>query len=298
MARDLKLKDIPEGRRTSIKSVKKHSAYFLSYLDQKDLNFLPVTKFSKKDAIRCVDSWAIKNPHTFNGRLAAIKSYFNLLLDREYIVKNPFGSIKGKRRMKANKPNWTMEEMQIIGGTIRKKNKWLWMATQLAFWGLVRNEELTRLRFKFFDLENWAIRMPGDITKNYKDDIITLPTFLRKDFIEFGFFDYPANYLVFGDGCQPHPNKLISEFGLNGRHKHILKLLARSGDYEKKTGQSFATWRRTGMDYFSRTLTPREFKDHNRHDSFQTTERYLPNRGIIPKISKLERINYKSHSGG
>lgn len=82
---------------------------------------------------------------------------------------------------------------------------------------------------------------------------------------------------------------MISENGINGRHKHILKVLAKAGKYEKKTGQSFSTWRRTGMDYFSKNLTPREFKDHNRHDSFQTIERYLPNRVLIPKISEMVR---------
>ena len=88
----------------------------------------------------------ITNNNTFNTKLTYVKGYFNTFIDDEYIDQNPFDRIKPRRRTKALRQNIEPQDMLVLNQLAKEKNIWLWVAIQLAFWGLVRQEELSRLK--------------------------------------------------------------------------------------------------------------------------------------------------------
>lgn len=280
-------------RRTSVRSYKSHATAFIDYLQKKRLDQLNLSEFNTYYARQYVHYWIkhlkVDNNNSFNTKLTFIKMFFNWLVKNEYIVKNPFSVIEKRRAKKALKDNFTQEEMLLVWKELKEYNVWMWVASQLAFWGLIRQEELARIKFSNFDYEKWCINLSEDMTKNWKADVITLPLFLRKEFKDIGFFEQPINYYIIGRKVQPSREK-IQERKLNDRHKTPLNRLVKKGLFEMRKGISFSSWRRTGMDFYSRKLAPREFKDHNRHESFATTEKYLPHRKIISTVSNLDPI--------
>ena len=284
-------------RRSSKRSHNSHTRQFIEFLKAKDWERMSVEEFTREHARAYTMYWVqkgINNNNTFNTKLIFVKGYFNTFIEAEYIDQNPFDRIKRRRKTKAIRQNIELKDMVVLNQLAKDKNIWLWVSIQLAFWGLVRQEELSRLKFKNFDFKNWCIRLSAEDTKNWKDDVITLPFFLREQFKEIDFFQYPANYYLIGKGIKPGLER-VEERQLHKRFLSILNLATREKLIDNKKGISFSSWRRTGMDYFSHCLPPRLFKDHNRHDSFSTTEHYLPNRKVIDKVSLLENDVFVGH---
>jgi hypothetical protein len=287
--RDEKIAATP--RRSSKRSYRSHAKQFLDFLDQKKWIKLKVDEFSRIHARAYTDYWnqvlKIENANTWNTKLTYIKLYFNALIDRELIKENPFIKIKSRRKTKAKRQTIEIRDMVVLSQLTKNHNPWLWVAAQLAFWGCIRQEELARLKFRHFDKKKWCIRMSAEDTKNWKEDIITLPLFLKKHFKTVGFFDQPLKYYVFGTGVRPG----LFRIGERKLHKSFLTVINRAIReklIESAEGISFSSWRRTGINYWSHNLSPRKFKDMCRHGSFDTTEHYLSQNRLIIEVSQTK----------
>ncbi|MEM1326176.1 MAG: tyrosine-type recombinase/integrase [Bacteroidota bacterium] len=286
----MKVKLSRTNKRASKRTIESHVRLFRNYLEKKDKLDLMLHEFTAREAHRYADYWitelGITNGNSYNNRLICIKGYFNILLDREYIAANPFRKVKPIKVFKSGKDNFTLEEMPIMLDAAKERNKWLWVAMQLAFWGGVRQEEMSRLRFRHFDTTTWCIRWTSDITKNGKEDVTTLPMFLKTKFLEIGFFEQPINYYVFGEHLLPG-TVMINEHTLYKQHFKVLKKMYKEKKVEERKGLSFSSWRRTGMKYIVDRLPPRKAQEHFRHEDWETTEKYMPNRSFIPEVSQL-----------
>ncbi|MEO1255600.1 MAG: phage integrase SAM-like domain-containing protein, partial [Bacteroidota bacterium] len=194
-------------RRASKRSYRSHANIFISYLEKKGLSEILIGEFSKAMAKDYTRYWysdlGCASNITYNTKLTYIKGFFITMIEDELIEKNPFASIKSKIKTKAAKENFSIAQMQILSAELRKRKPFLWAATQLAFWGLVRQEEMSRLKFRMFNVKKWTIVLGYNETKNRKDDIITLPTFLREQFREIGFFDHPHHHYIIANNLEP-----------------------------------------------------------------------------------------------
>lgn len=288
MAKKFRIADTE--RKGSQKTLRTHANVFSKWLKATLWDDLPVDKFSPMHAMKYIEYWTIvgkiTNANTHNTKLSYMKSYFQWMVGKEIIKSNPFKSFKPRRTGKANVRNLEADEMCIIADAAKVRNVWMWCALKLAFWGLVRQSEMQRLKFEHFDFDKWVIIMPMEVSKNWKEDIITLPKFLKEEFESVGFMKKPKHFFVFGKDLAPG-EKSIHESKFYHDHAAILKKLKDTEVMPHSKGLSFRSWRKTGMDYFSNHLHPRQFKDHNRHESFATTEKYLPNRKFIKEVSVL-----------
>ena len=283
-------KILSTDRRASKRVHVSHSNIFIGFLRSRGYDEMAVDEFNVQKAQEYVRYWykdlKCTTNNSYNTKRTYINMYFKKFLKLEYINKNPWQAIDTKRKNKAKHLGFSLGQMPYLAKALKEKNKWMWVCSQLAFWGLVRQEEMSRIRFHMFNIKEWTLDLTEDETKNHKDDIITLPVFLRDDFKKVGFFDQPSNYLIISNTMEPGTVQ-IDEKKLNKWHQRVFNKLAEEKKIEKIPGQSFQSWRRTGMDYFSHRLTPRLLKDHNRHDSFETTERYLPNRSKIDEVAQM-----------
>jgi hypothetical protein len=100
------------------------------------------------------------------------------------------------------------------------------------------------------------------------------------------FARYPGNYLLFGAGGTPHPNKSAGENTFKDRHRRILLSLKKAGKLKDITGLSLYSWKDTGMTEFAKILRPIELRDHARHASIDQSLEYYHQDKIITGVKK------------
>ena len=81
---------------------------------------------------------------------------------------------------------------------------------------------------------------------------------------------------------------MISKGGLHKRHKYILNALKKRKEIGDTTGLSYKSWRRAGMNMWADKLSPKMSKNHFRHHSFATTERYMDRYHVIDEVANFE----------
>ena len=142
------------------------------------------------------------------------------------------------------------EEKKVVAEHIQENHFWLYLALLLQFYCYIRPIELTRLRFKYFNLNDGTIDLPADITKSKKRRIVTIPLIIIYNFFDPRFVDTPANYLLFGDHLKPAPGANVGEKARYDRmyklHKRILKHLQKTGALQNIDGLTWYSWKDTG----------------------------------------------------
>ena len=86
---------------------------------------------------------------TVNGDISYLKSFFQVLVDREIITNNPFQKIK-KHKEVSSRRNLAFNENQIrkIKRTIEIKDMQLWLFIQLIYYFYLRPNEVRQLKFR------------------------------------------------------------------------------------------------------------------------------------------------------
>ena len=215
---------------------------FTEFVGQKGLVHYSISEFSGKEAMQFMDWLVLERkigPRTYNNYLIRLKSIFNALIEREHIYENPFSKIKKKPQPEKKRRTFTNEEKQIVATYIRENDPWLYLGLLLQYYCYIRPIELRRLRFKHFNLKQGTIHMPSDITKNKKQRNVTIPAIIMDYFQEEAFTKWPLDYLIFGVGMLPHPDKSCSHNTMNYRHKQILEKLERVGEFKGYYGSFF-----------------------------------------------------------
>ncbi len=272
--------------KTSQISYRNQYKTFLDFIEDSDFK-LSVLHFQKKHAQEYSDylkyemklgAWA------FNNHLGFVKSIFEILVDRDFLPKNPFAKMKREKKTQSRYQVFTEAEVAIIAKRIFEKDIWLFRAILLIYLCYMRKVELTRLRFRMFDLKKGLIRMPMGtvVLKNKKVNIRTIPESILKYFIMDDFTNKPANYLVFGKGFKPHPNKTCSVNTPTGRHKTIIQELVKEKLLQRSEGLHIYSWKFTGITKILEILDLQHVSKQAGHNDVSVTMGYLQ----APEVSE------------
>ena len=254
---------------------------------------MEIGDFSKQQAISYLDYCSLQgiSNTTYNNRYIHMRALFTELEKREYILKNPFSKLGRKKQMETVKDTLTNEEMKLISTRAKQVNIYLYFALQFAFYSLIRQEELARLKFKHIDLKIGKIFLHGDITKNGAYEILDIPSFFVEELKEAGFHLQPKNTLVFGKGIKPNADKLMTQSELYKAHRKILlELEANKKDFVIRKGVTFASWRKSGFNYWADVLTEREQDNFFRHKDKSIKQVYLKKKNKIERVRNCEKL--------
>lgn len=238
----------------TVKDYKSTCKIFLSWASKKEYDEIPILEFSRGKALEFLDYVKFKRKcsnRTYNNYLIRVKALFYTLVEREYLNKNPFKGIKPKRNETKKRRVFTAEEQQVVANYIQQHEYWLYTALLLQFYCYIRPIELTRLKFKYFNLEKGLIDLPAQITKSKKRRVVTIPLIAIPHFLDERFAQNPLNYLLFGDHLKPAYKSRVGEKAIYDRlyrlHKKIIALLEETGKIEDATGLTWYSWKDTGM---------------------------------------------------
>lgn len=259
---------------------------FLRYLKSRGDDVKPVIGFTKYDAIHFLDAMHQKGigARTHNNYVRTLKVIFNALVDRQFITINPWVGIPKQSQTDKARRCISLEDARIIITEARRHDPSLCMAIILQYHCFIRPNELRSLRVRHIDIRAGVIRLPGSVTKNKRDAVITIPDAV-KSFIEDYIQRMGKEWYLFGSGGEPGPSGPVGANTMGKRHMFLIRKLKDQGALGNIEGVSFYSWKDTGATALIQAGVPvDEVMRQLRHTNLATTQVY---------INSLHRVNEK-----
>lgn len=219
---------------------------------------------------------------TYNAYLNLLKGVWDILIKREYIVRNPWADYKEKKVKEKIARDYSHDELRVIIRRVGQEDKYLLLAMTLLYYCFIRPTELTRLRVRNLRIRDSRIVLEGLITKNGKNRSPTIPDLTRKFIESFKFESFGSNAYVFGrkakrskviNTCADFP---VSYKVFNNRLKRIIEKLNEEGSLSDIHGMVFYGLKDTGAtDLIEQGVNAYELMRQIGHSSLSETQTYL-----------------------
>ena len=268
---------ISNARRATKNSYISTAGIFHRFLLQKNWADLHLANFTKIQALHFLDYCLIERKYsgkTYNNMINKMRSLFNELVDRGHIIDNPFAKMKKKKVQAKKRRAFTTKERKTVIKRAKATNEYLYLAILLQYYCFIRPKEITRLKAHMFDFKNGVIVMPGNITKNGFNGIVTIPDCIVDEVKRIVSRSRP-NYYVFGAKLKSNALNKCSKNYLGRLHSGILKSLHREDKLPVLEGLTFYSWKDTGAQVlFKNKINPDEVMKQMRHKDLAYTQRY------------------------
>ena len=256
------------------------SKIFLEWCDENNLLTIQVSKFKKRQAAKFLNYTLVNRKIanvTYNNYLIHIKGFFTELLKMKLIKKNPFDGIKSKKVGAKRRTALSKYQKKVVVNYCRRNQPMLFLGILLQYYCFIRPIELCRLRIGHIDFDNGQIILPGNKTKNSKQQPITLPDIAIPLMKEIDIWNKPPHFYVFGKGVKPHESIPCHKGSLNEKHRvQVLQRLLASNKLASIEGLSFYSWKDTGAyELVLQKVNILEIQKQLRHSSLAMTEKYL-----------------------
>ena len=272
---------------------KNHLERFEIYLKSKKLDKMKLEDFDKNQAIFYLDDVLVNRKvltMTRNNYMRVMKALFGTLVEREYILINPFAGIPRLKETKKKRRTFSKEEKQVIIKYVKSKDKRLFLAICLCYYCAIRPVELRRLKLSNIDLKSGLIQMDGSQTKNKECATITIPKVLVAVLESLELSAYPKDYYLFGANNLEPNIKPSGRDTISKRHQAALKELERYGFLSDMENKTFYSWKDTSAkDLIEQGLNILDLKQHFRHKEISTTQKYIEmHTGLNIKIRDID----------
>ena len=242
---------------------------FLEYLESRKMKHISISDISHRIVQDFFDHSLMKekiSARTYNNRITALKTMFNFLVKRDYILFNPVNKID---RLPEHDPELTAyndAELRLIARELPLYNYNLYVISQLVFYCFLRPAEIVRLQFQDLFWEHQMIIIPGTKSKNKKSEPIILPDQLIKNIQDWNHF-YPGDWYMFSSKLKPGKKEIAPTRIAEAWRSFADQYDTSKGIYDlKHTGNGIA---------FDLGFNTRDIQLQNRHYSLDETQRYL-----------------------
>lgn len=271
-------------RRNTHRGYKSISKKFLAWAASERVDALPVEDFSRRHARDFFDHLTDSREYrgcTLNNYLTHLKALWSELIEREMVTVNPFKFIKPVREETKTRRAFTDEERRVVAAEIERTDYWLFRGLLLQFFCYVRPVELTRLRFRDFDLSRGLVTVQEGDAKSWKKVVKTIPQSIMPYFLDGRFNKYPTNYFMLGrveerrgmarvEPCMTP----VDDDRMYRRHLKVLLRLKKQGKLADITGLTWYSWKDAGISMHTRRTSPVATKDQAGHTDLSVTSRY------------------------
>lgn len=247
------LVDVTSIRWESLRPRSKHSYnviidVFYQWLKKKGYDSLAPDEFTKDLAIQYMDYLSTDKKligRTYNNRLISMRTFFNYLLDRDVINKNPFSKLKKQQETRSTRNYaYSDQELAVLFPYLQANHRQLYYFTRFIYGLYVRPNEAARLQIKDINFHNWTVSINPEKSKTKSFRVSMIPDSFIPMFNEMNLQAYPPDYYIFSIGCKPGPNfnpsfdkltpklkKIVLKLNMNPmctmysfRHSGIIKL--------------------------------------------------------------------------
>jgi len=211
--------------------------------------------------------------------------FFNDLIEKDIIIKNPFSKVKKLKVNQVGKKPFNDLQKTILKEEIAKCNPQLWLFIQFMVYTFIRPNELRLMVVGDIDIHDGKILVRREVSKNKKSQYVAIPTQLYKEIINSKMCDYPHDYYLFSLKGIPDVKPSYKDY-FERKHRIILERLKFSPQH------TIYSWKSTGVISAKEAgLDLKEIKEQLRHSSLDMTDKYLKSLGI--NDSKFKGRDYK-----
>lgn len=210
------------------------------------------------------------SPRTRNNHLGFLRLFCGFLVDRGVLSENPVNGIKpmlSQPKKRAVFPDHIKKQINDKLLTYDNKFYTLCMTTYFC---LIRNTELGKLKVSMINLEENYIFLPKEISKNKKDEAVTIPAQFLEVLKKHINPNFPDDFVFSADnfkqGTKQMPvRRIASAFD---------KLRA---DLKLESKYQFYSFKDTGItDLLNSGIPAIKVRDQARHYDIKITELYTP----------------------
>jgi len=283
-----------EETKATLRKRTQHTYYcllrrFREFLEDKNvrLTTLTIEQFNYQHAQRFMDYYLKEHKvtnRTYNYAVIHMRTFFNTLMEREWILVNPFKKVKTLEVEETEIVAFTEEDLKILRENLPGYNYDLYIIAGLIYYCFLRPAEIMRLQVYHFHVNEGYISVPGNVSKNKRQNTIDIPDNFIEDLKQLD-LNYPPNDYVFARHLKRGPKEaaptriagywreFANQFGIS---KNIYSL--------KHTGNGRAS---------ENGISARDLQLHNRHSNLDMTQRYLdrfskkPSSKVVKNFPKL-----------
>lgn len=263
----------PNLRKASFKDYKNKSLMFVEWWKKSDYRSVQINHVNNKHLISYFDYMTIHKKvsgTTYNNHMRTLSAVFQLLVDRDFLEKNPVQGIKKRKASKKIRRPLSKEEQKSIFGAADPQLK---LCILLTFALGIRPAEIRRMRRHHVDLENKMINLPSEVTKNKHNSIIFIPESVIEKLAKLMPECSPGMHIV---GRKMMPSfEMCGMNTINFRHAAVLRKLQNNKILEHVNGICFYSWKDTGAVEMAKQMNIVALMHHFRHQDISTTQRYV-----------------------
>lgn len=226
--------------------------------------------------------WLVKEGYSgrgFNNLIILNRILFNMLEERELILKNPLKKVPQHPESQNSHRAFSKEQKEQLKEYMLKHDPLLWNFVKFIYHPWIRPAEILQLKVSDIDLERRTIMIWGGVAKNRMQIPVDIPDSFIDEVKGMKLHRYPAESYLFGYQFMICP-KPYSRNRVSKRHSEILKKLG----YQK--GFTMYSWKATGMcDAYDAGVDVYAIMRQARHHSLDQTITYLKSMGRIPNVS-------------
>ncbi len=260
-------------RPDSLRAYESYVNNIFNYLKKRGKSEMFAIEFTKKFVIDFTDYIYFekkRTARTSNNYLSFCSILANFMRDREFIPGDPTNGIRKRKNSR--------KKREVIPAPIRQsifryqsfKDKHFLTLCLTVYFCFIRRTEISKLLVRHVDLTNDTIFIPGEISKNSKDGIVTIPKKLKELLLLHLARATEEDFLFSGKDFKPGPLKL--------KPKKISDTWARMRkELEFKQEYQFYSLKDTGITELFRLNVPTiKIRDQARHYDIKVTEAYTP----------------------
>lgn len=183
------------------------------------------------------------------------------------------GSIKKLKNTETPAKYFQEHQVRRLREFISERDPDLWFFCQFVYYCFLRpNSELRLLRVGDIDFDRWVIRVPAQVSKNGKNQYVTIPVPFRARVMQELGRRAPQEYIFPG----VHDNtKPVGVNTMSTRHRNILRSMGFGKAYK------LYSWKHTGAVACVRAgISVKELQIQLRHHSLEMVDKYLRQLGV------------------
>jgi integrase/recombinase XerD len=226
------------------------------------------------------------SPRTRNNHLAFLSLFCSFLINRGVLSENPVAGIQRMKLPAKTRQVFPEGIKQDLYDKLITYNNGFYTLCMSTYFCFIRNTELGKLRVWMFNFEENSIFLPKEISKNKKDEVVTIPSQFLSQLKNHIGNAQPLEYVFSSDNFRP--GKKIMPIRKIASAWEILR-----ADLELPSKYQFYSLKDTGItDLLNSGVAAIKVRDQARHYDIKITELYTPRNSSCDTIIQSANINF------
>lgn len=281
-------KELAKAKHNYRKRYKFLKAHWINYLATRGHRDFVVTSVDQTDLAGMLE-WLQTEKQignkTYNNYLSDFSIFFNWLVGKKAIKQNPATGIAKLKTVAHKHTAFTDDQIQSIHARCRAMGEDdLLLFIQFIYYTLARpGNELRLMKVKDIDLAANRIFIPGEVSKNGRDEFVPIAPPLRKAILQSNRTGADPEFYFFGSAGVPGP-KPTNKLYFYRRNRKVLQALKMDGSH-----YSVYSYKHSGaINLYRATKDIKLLQALCRHRSLEMTNIYLRDLGLDNDYQALE----------